>query len=107
MDSLEGQQACGARGGVSSAQLATEAGGATVAPVRLDDEGLTLSDSPLKGARLVYVTPAHQFPLGVSMSLPRRLALLRWARTAGRGALISRMTTTASIATPGARCRRH
>ena len=33
-------------------------------------------------ARLVYVTPSHQFPLGVPMSLPRRLALLAWARDA-------------------------
>ncbi len=31
-------------------------------------------------AKLVYVTPAHQFPLGVTMSLRRRLALLEWAR---------------------------
>src|SRR5690606_26743742 len=29
------------------------------------------------------VTPSHQFPLGVTMSLPRRLALLEWAREAG------------------------
>jgi GntR family transcriptional regulator/MocR family aminotransferase len=33
-------------------------------------------------ARLVYVTPAHQFPLGATMSLERRLALLNWARKA-------------------------
>jgi GntR family transcriptional regulator/MocR family aminotransferase len=33
-----------------------------------------------KRAKLVYVTPAHQFPLGVTMSLRRRLALLDWAR---------------------------
>ena len=31
-------------------------------------------------AKLIYVTPAHQFPLGVTMSLRRRLALLEWAR---------------------------
>src|SRR5688572_26156532 len=30
-------------------------------------------------ARLVYVTPSHHFPLGVTMSLPRRMALLAWA----------------------------
>jgi len=36
-----------------------------------------------KSARLVYVTPAHQFPLGVTMSLRRRLALLEWARRSG------------------------
>ena len=33
-------------------------------------------------ARLAYVTPSHQYPLGVTMSLPRRLALLDWARPA-------------------------
>ncbi len=33
--------------------------------------------------RLVYVTSAHQFPTGVGMSLPRRLALLEWARRSG------------------------
>ena len=38
---------------------------------------------PARGdARLVYVTPSHQFPLGVPMGLPRRLALLQWARRA-------------------------
>ena len=37
----------------------------------------------LRGARLVYVTPGHQFPLGISMSLPRRLQLLEWARRSG------------------------
>ena len=31
------------------------------------------------GARLVYVTPSHQYPLGMAMSLPRRIALLAWA----------------------------
>jgi len=68
--------------GYVGAALAFEAYGATVAPVPLDDEGVTL-DAALKGARLLYVTPAHQFPLGVSMSLSRRLALLEWARTSG------------------------
>ena len=31
-------------------------------------------------AKLVYVTPGHQFPVGMTMSLPRRLQLLEWAR---------------------------
>src|SRR5262249_49552473 len=34
-------------------------------------------------ARLAYVTPSHQFPLGVAMTLARRLALLKWASAAG------------------------
>jgi GntR family transcriptional regulator/MocR family aminotransferase len=37
----------------------------------------------LRHVRLVYVTPGHQAPLGLSMSLPRRLALLEWASTSG------------------------
>ncbi len=68
--------------GYIGAAFTFEACGATIVPVPLDDEGLTLGDT-LKGVRLVYVTPAHQFPLGVSMSLPRRLALLSWARATG------------------------
>jgi GntR family transcriptional regulator/MocR family aminotransferase len=35
-------------------------------------------------ARLVYVTPSHQYPLGGSMTASRRLALLGWARRGGR-----------------------
>ncbi len=57
--------------------------GARVADAPVDDEGMVLQRSRLRGARLVYVTPAHQYPLGVAMSLPRRLALLEWARTTG------------------------
>ncbi len=69
--------------GYDGAALVFEACGATVVPVPVDEEGLTLDEPALAGARLVYVTPAHQFPLGVAMSLARRLALLEWARTSG------------------------
>jgi len=69
--------------GYPGAALAFAAAGSIVVPVRVDDEGLNLAGSALDGARLVYVTPAHQFPLGVSMSLPRRFALLEWARSSG------------------------
>jgi GntR family transcriptional regulator/MocR family aminotransferase len=51
---------------------------ARVAGVPVDEEGLTVDAIP-RGARLVYVTPSHQFPLGRAMSLPRRMALLAWA----------------------------
>jgi GntR family transcriptional regulator/MocR family aminotransferase len=52
--------------------------GAKVTGVPVDDQGLVVEAIP-PGTRLVYVTPTHQFPLGMSMSLPRRLALLAWA----------------------------
>jgi GntR family transcriptional regulator / MocR family aminotransferase len=53
--------------------------GARVAGVPVDDQGLIVDAIP-PGTRLVCVTPSHQFPLGMAMSLPRRMALLAWAR---------------------------
>lgn len=52
--------------------------GARVTGVPVDAEGLDVSAIP-GGTRLVYTTPSHQFPLGTSMSLTRRAALLDWA----------------------------
>ena len=52
--------------------------GADVRPVPVDAEGLVVDRIPA-GTRLVYTTPAHQYPTGVVMSLPRRLALLDYA----------------------------
>jgi GntR family transcriptional regulator/MocR family aminotransferase len=55
-----------------------EALGADVVGVPVDDQGLVVDVLP-PSARIVYVTPSHQYPLGVTMSMPRRRALLRWA----------------------------
>jgi GntR family transcriptional regulator/MocR family aminotransferase len=44
---------------------------------------MKLGEATLRSARLVYVTPGHQFPLGITMSLPRRLQLLESARKSG------------------------
>ncbi len=52
--------------------------GAKVVGVPVDAEGVDVAAIP-KAARLIYVTPSHQFPLGVAMSLARRAALLAWA----------------------------
>ena len=54
--------------------------GVRVVPIPVDAEGLTVDDTALQGVRAVFVTPAHQAPLGVTMSLRRRLALLEWAQ---------------------------
>ncbi|MFP2900474.1 PLP-dependent aminotransferase family protein, partial [Corallococcus sp. 4LFB] len=53
--------------------------GARVVPVPVDAEGLDVAALP-EAARLVYVTPSHQFPLGMPMSPARRVALLEWAK---------------------------
>lgn len=61
-----------------------EAAGARLAYTPVDGGGLKTDRLPSR-ARLVYVTPCHQFPTGVSMPLERRLALLAWvARTNSR-----------------------
>ena len=58
--------------------------GARIVPVPVDQEGLVvdIGIERAPGARLVYLTPSHQFPLGITMSLSRRLALLDWAKRA-------------------------
>lgn len=56
--------------------------GARVVPVPVDADGLVVDALPDQ-ARIVYVTPSHQFPLGMPMALERRLALLDWARRHG------------------------
>jgi len=69
--------------GYPGAAIVFEGVGARVSAVPVDDEGIELGGRRLRGSRLVYVTPAHQFPMGTTMSLPRRLELLEWARKSG------------------------
>ncbi|MGW0876133.1 MocR-like pyridoxine biosynthesis transcription factor PdxR [Streptomyces sp. NPDC002740] len=68
--------------GYPPARLAFLAQGAEVTGIPVDAEGLLVDALP-PDTRAVYVTPAHQFPLGMPMSLRRRTALLRWARRHG------------------------
>jgi GntR family transcriptional regulator / MocR family aminotransferase len=71
--------------GYPGAKGALLGAGARLMPVPIDAEGLDLEAGTARGpeARLAFVTPSHQCPLGVTMSLKRRLALLGWAREAG------------------------
>ncbi len=68
--------------GYSSVRGAFLSAGAQIIPVPVDNEGMMVSLGVERApqARMVYVTPSHQFPLGVTMSLSRRLALLDWAK---------------------------
>ena len=55
--------------------------GARVVPKPLDHEGLVIARSPKEALpRMIYITPSHQFPLGMTMSFRRRTALLDFAR---------------------------
>lgn len=64
--------------GYPPVRAAFAAAGAMMAPVPVDDEGVIVERIPA-AARIVYVTPSHQFPLGMSMSPGRRAALMAWA----------------------------
>ncbi len=64
-----------------AARSALLGAGACLVPVPVDEAGLDISADVAQSApaRMAYVTPSHQYPLGFTMSLPRRLALLEWA----------------------------
>lgn len=76
-----GDQAWAEEPGYAGGRNTMAAAGAEVEPVPVDSDGLRVQAGRERapGARMAYVTPSHQFPLGVRMSLPRRLELLRWA----------------------------
>lgn len=67
--------------GYNGAHAALRGAGVRLAPIPVDEEGIDVAFGAAHhpSARLVYVTPSHQYPLGVTMSLARRLALLQWA----------------------------
>jgi GntR family transcriptional regulator/MocR family aminotransferase len=71
--------------GYLGARAALAAAGAKLAPVPVDEEGMDVErgERLCPRARLAYVTPSHQYPLGVTMSLERRLRLLEWAERSG------------------------
>lgn len=71
--------------GYPGAYAALRCAGAEVVPVPVDAAGLDVEAGRRTAprARLAYVTPSHQFPLGATLSLERRLALLDWASGAG------------------------
>lgn len=72
------------RPGFPGIGAAIAASGGSLAHIAVDDEGLDVAEGLRRApkARFACVAPSHQYPLGVVMSLQRRLALLAWAREA-------------------------
>jgi GntR family transcriptional regulator / MocR family aminotransferase len=71
--------------GYPGARLAFTSAGARLIPIPVDGEGMTVSEiigQSLRG-RVAYVTPSHQYPLGMTMSAARRMSLLNWAVRSG------------------------
>jgi GntR family transcriptional regulator/MocR family aminotransferase len=71
--------------GYSLTRHALVAAGVKVRPVPVDGNGMVVRSGIYSApkARAVFVTPSHQFPTGVVLSMARRLELLGWARDAG------------------------
>jgi GntR family transcriptional regulator/MocR family aminotransferase len=71
--------------GYSLAREAFQLTGCRLVPVPVDDEGLDVAAGikRCRRARAAFVTPSHQFPLGVTMSASRRFQLLDWAQNTG------------------------
>lgn len=74
-----GDRVCMESPGYIGAARVFEALGAKIMGAPIDGEGIVLRDSVLRNIRLIYVTPGRQYPLGVVMSLARRLDLLEQA----------------------------
>jgi len=77
----EGEQIWMEDPGYGGARSVFQAAGAEVIPVPVDREGMVVAEGLNRSpnARLAYVTPSHQYPLGHQMSLARRQELLSWA----------------------------
>jgi len=67
--------------GYPGAHQALMTAGAQLIPVPVDQEGMNVAEGIRRGrgARAVYISPSHQFPLGTTMSATRRMQLLSWA----------------------------
>lgn len=57
--------------------------GYTVTPVEVNAAGLNIDRLEQTTAKMVYITPSHQYPTGVSMPVPNRMRMLHWAKRAG------------------------
>ena len=62
------------------ARWSFESTGATAVPIEVDDHGLVTDKLESVHARLAYVTPSHQYPLGGVLSIDRRLGIVDWAK---------------------------
>jgi len=79
------ERVCMEEPGYPGARNAFGAAGATVVPVKVDNEGIDVPSLIRRGQKIraVYITPSHQYPTGMTMSAARRIALLNWASKNG------------------------
>lgn len=80
-----GDAACIEDPSYPGARSAWSAAGARIISVPVDQQGIDVTAAArlVANPKLIYTTPANQFPLGVTLTLERRLALLKWAVSSG------------------------
>ena len=68
--------------GYRTARCAIAANGGKIVPMPVDQQGADVESGFRRapGARMIYVTPSHQYPMGVTMSIERRMELISWAQ---------------------------
>jgi GntR family transcriptional regulator/MocR family aminotransferase len=71
--------------GYPGARQAFMTAGAQLIPIRVDHDGMNVAEiiGRRRDTRAAYVTPSHQYPLGMTMSATRRMLLLNWAARSG------------------------
>lgn len=70
--------------GYPGARQVFQTAGVELLPVPVDSEGLDVGQAQGRGkARAAYITPSHQYPLGATLSVARRMQLLSWAARNG------------------------
>jgi GntR family transcriptional regulator / MocR family aminotransferase len=71
--------------GYPGARQAFLSAGSRLIPVHVDDDGIKATELVSRGdaLRAVYITPSHQYPLGMTMSATRRMEVLNWAERSG------------------------
>lgn len=67
--------------GYDGARVVFQLHGFQLHPVEVGAKGLSIAQLEQSNAGLVYITPSHQFPTGVTMPIPERQKLLKWAET--------------------------
>jgi GntR family transcriptional regulator/MocR family aminotransferase len=77
-----GEAVCIEEPGYPGARDALKSASAILLPIPLDQEGIDMNKIAMQSSRsrAIYVTPSHQYPLGLTMTASRRLELLDWAR---------------------------
>ncbi|TCZ80114.1 PLP-dependent aminotransferase family protein [Paenibacillus albiflavus] len=76
---LDGRRVAIEEPGYRGARQVFQLFGYKLVPISLEEDGISVHELSRSDAKLVYITPSHQYPIGMVMPVQKRLKLLRWA----------------------------